>query len=67
MMRHHNGKILASCFPYKKRGNAIDVEPTLAHVDKFHGKPEKINTANLYTTNSNYKQSIHYKSCNGEV
>lgn len=40
MMRHHDREILSSSFPGKEGSDAIDVESTLAHVDKFHGKPE---------------------------
>ena len=40
MMRHHHREILPASFPYKKGGDAIDVEPTLAHVVKLEGKPE---------------------------
>lgn len=40
MMRHHHREILPASFPHKKGSGAIDVEPTLAHVEKLEGKPE---------------------------
>lgn len=40
MMRHHNREILPASFPCKKGSNAVDVEPTLAHVVQLEGKPE---------------------------
>lgn len=42
-MRHHNSKVFPSRFPNNKGSNRIEVEPTLAHIDKLNSSPEMRN------------------------
>lgn len=40
MMRHHDCEILPSSLPSEEGSNAVDVESTLAHIEKLKRKPE---------------------------
>jgi hypothetical protein len=58
MMRHHHSKIFSACFPSNKSKNAVDIKPTLAHVEKSQRGPER--PKNIYIRLKG-KISLHFK------
>jgi hypothetical protein len=57
MVRKHHWKILPSSLPHKNSSNAINVEPTLAHVVYHYRTPGKRNETGC---NINFNKATIY-------